>query len=128
MLTTENTMNLKKATLSQVLPFYDSNMEYLEEQVPPYLNTACIPFIQQYYSLDSFDNLRLQYAGGKVKYEYDAYISALRDDEERKYLIKFAQKLIQWRLADIRNRTGLVMRRPVYGENCRRAVKVNLLF
>lgn len=43
--TESNTMHLKKTTLPQVLPFYDSNIGYLEEEVPPYLNTACIPFV-----------------------------------------------------------------------------------
>ena len=37
-----NTKTLKKTTLPQVLPYFDSN---LEEEVPPYLNTACIPFV-----------------------------------------------------------------------------------
>ena len=60
--------------------------------------------------------------------EYDAYLSALRDEEQRRYLIKFAQKLIQWRHLDTTNRLNLFMRRPVYGEDCRRSVKINLLF
>jgi len=37
-----NTKTLKKTTLPQVLPYFDSN---LDEEVPPYLNTACIPFV-----------------------------------------------------------------------------------
>jgi len=65
-LTVENTMNLKRQTLSQVLPFYDSNVAYLEEQVPPYLNTACVPFVQEYFSLENFDEMRVHYAGGKA--------------------------------------------------------------
>ena len=55
-------------------------------------------------------------------------MSALKDDEQRHYLVKFAQKLIQWRLIDIHNRTNLVMRKPVFGEDCRRAIKVSLIF
>jgi hypothetical protein len=37
-----NTKGLKKTSLPQVLPYMDSN---LDEEVPPYLNTACIPFV-----------------------------------------------------------------------------------
>ena len=84
-------MNLKKTTLPQVIPYLDSNMEYLEEQVPSYLNTACLPFVQQYYTLDNLESIKYQNAGTRTKsyYEFDAYMSALRDDEERKYLIRF---------------------------------------
>ena len=39
-----NTKSLK-TNLPQVLPFYDSDMHYLEEEVPPYLNTASLPFV-----------------------------------------------------------------------------------
>jgi hypothetical protein len=39
-----------------------------------------------------------------------------------------AEKLIQWRDTDKSNRTNLLLRKPVYGEDCRKAVKVNLLF
>jgi hypothetical protein len=39
----QNTKTLKKTTLPQVLPYFDSN---LDEEVPSYLNTACIPFVQ----------------------------------------------------------------------------------
>jgi hypothetical protein len=73
-------MNLKRQTLSQVLPFYDSNVAYLEEQVPPYLNTACIPFVQEYFSLENFDEMRVHYMGGNSYHEFDAYMSALKDD------------------------------------------------
>ena len=36
------------------MPF-ESNIHH---EVPSYLNTASLPFLQHYYSLDSFDELR----------------------------------------------------------------------
>ena len=60
--------------------------------------------------------------------EYETYLSALRDEEQRRHLIRFAQRLIQWRHLDAVNRINLFVRRPVFGEDCRRSVKVNLLF
>ena len=53
---------------------------------------------------------------------------ALRDEEERRHFIKFAYKLIQWRKMDFNNRVNLHMKKPVFGEDCRKAIKVNLLF
>jgi hypothetical protein len=100
--------------------------------VPSYLNTACLPFVQQYYTLDNLENIKYcqnsNTRGAKSYHEFDAYMSALRDDEQRRYLIRFTQKLIQWRQIDQSNRTNLIMRRPVFGEDCRRAIKVGILF
>ena len=39
-----------------------------------------------------------------------------------------AEKLIQWRETDKSNRTNLLFRKPIYGEDCRKAIKINLLF
>jgi hypothetical protein len=110
------------------MPFYDANLKYLEDEIPPYLNTACLPYMQQYYSIENFDLFRSGVGRRNSYYDYDSYVSALRNDEQRKYLIKFAQKLIQWRHFDYTNRLNLVIRKPVFGEDCRRAVKINLLF
>ena len=55
-------------------------------------------------------------------------MSALHNEEQRAYLVKFATKLIQWREVDTVNRTNLILRKPVFGDDCRRAVKVNFLF
>ena len=54
--------------------------------VPEYLNTACLPFAQSYYSMDSYDKLRYHHS----KSIDQEYLHALRDEEERRHLIKFA--------------------------------------
>jgi len=73
-------------TLPQVLPNYlDTHME---EEIPPYLNTACLPYVQQYYTYDNFDVQRYK-KNGRYS-EYDTYMSALKDDEQRRHLIRFA--------------------------------------
>jgi hypothetical protein len=85
-----NTRSLKDSTLKQVLPYLDSgNLGYLESQVPNYLNAACLPYVQQYYSVENLDELR--YSGRTNGYnEYEVYLSALRDEEERKNVRRFA--------------------------------------
>jgi hypothetical protein len=82
----QNTRTLKMTTLPQVLPNYlDTHME---EEIPPYLNTACLPYVQQYYTYENFDVQRYKKNGSYS--EYDTYMSALKDDEQRKHLIRFA--------------------------------------
>ena len=58
---------------------YETNIYH---DVPPYLNTACLPFAQQYYSVEEFDMIRYSQRT-KEYYEYDTYMSALKDEEQR---------------------------------------------
>ena len=64
----------------------------------------------------------------KEYHEYDNYMHSLHNEEERLYLALFANKLIQWRDQDHTNRRNLIFRKPVYGEDCIKAVKTKLLF
>lgn len=36
--------------------------------------------------------------------------------------------MMQWHYQDIKNRHSLLLKKPIYGEDCRKAVKVNLIF
>lgn len=67
-------------SLMQTLPSvmqYESNIYH---DVPSYLNTACLPFAQQFYSMPGFDHIR--YSERNKRFcEYDTYVSSLRDEE-----------------------------------------------
>jgi len=53
-----NCAKLEK-TIPNIMP-YDTGANYKMQyhKVPQYLNSACLPFSQEYYSLGSFDHLR----------------------------------------------------------------------
>lgn len=85
----ENTQQIRSTTLAQVMPFYEANLKYLQDEVPPYLNSGSLPYMQQYYSIDNFDRFRSG-LGSRQYYDYDQYLSALKNEEERRYLVKFA--------------------------------------
>jgi hypothetical protein len=41
--------------------------------------------------------------------------------------VKLAKKMMLWHYFDIKNRRNILFRKPVFGEDCRKAVKVNLV-
>ncbi len=75
-------------TIPSVFP-YESSFYH---QIPTYLNTACLPFAQQYYSLESANEPRYS-TRSKPYNEFDIYKSALQSEEVNQYILKYAQKL-----------------------------------
>jgi hypothetical protein len=94
-----NTKNLHY-TMPSVLPFVSN----IYHTIPHYLNTASLPFLSNYLSLDGgLDELRF----GKRKKRFDPndhYISATKEYEQHKLNVNLAEKLIHWKSIDMRSR------------------------
>ena len=101
---------------------------------PNYLDVACLPFAQQFYSLDNFDTLRYpkQKAANSQETASESgtstiYKSAFSSQEKKKKLMYLGKKLVTFAHYDRMNRIRILNTEPVYGVDLRNAIKVNLL-
>ena len=145
-LNASNTQNLA-ITIPRILPSHTNQMsgpqsknrEYdFAHETPNYLNVACLPFAQQFYSLDSFDELRYprnrkeqststQPSDTDLTSKPHQYKSAFSAQESRDRKISLGKKLLAFAHYDLLNRTKLLTMAPVYGQNLRHAVKIALV-
>lgn len=106
----------------------------MEHTHPSYLNAACLPFAQQFFSLDQYDDLRyhrIKNAGEETKPDTeddDQYESIFSKQEKRNKMTAMAQKLVAFAHFDRLNRLNLLNERPVYGRDLRESVNISLVF
>mmetsp|Transcript_27432 Transcript_27432/g.26499 ORF Transcript_27432/g.26499 Transcript_27432/m.26499 type:complete len:101 (+) Transcript_27432:703-1005(+) len=79
-----NTSNLNH-TIPSVVP-QESNTFH---QIPTYLNTGCLPFTQQYYSLESLDHSRYS-TKQRPFVALATYQSILQDQEYESFAVNYA--------------------------------------
>lgn len=118
-----NTQNLKE-TIPKILPELRTStkttLDRFQHQQPSYLNVACLPFAQNYFSLEKYAELNTHASTPH-------YASAFQDVEEERTKAEIGKKMVAMAQRDWANRRQIIDSKPVYGSDLRRSVKVNLL-
>ena len=92
---------------------------------PSYLNVACLPFAQNFFSLENYNELQDVRTTQSTP---PRYISAFSEVENRQKMVQLGKRTIALAHYDWVNRRKLMDQRPVFGADLRKAVKVHLLF
>jgi hypothetical protein len=81
LLNRKNCLGLKE-TIPNIMP-YDQSMNYKMQyhRVPEYLNAACIPFSQEYFSIKNYDTLRYSSYEHGLYNSVNKYKSAIQEEE-----------------------------------------------
>jgi len=94
---------------------------------PHYLNTASIPFMSADVSYPDYNTVK--FGSQNVEFsELSTYQSSMCDEETQLAYHRKAEKIMQFRGWDLRNRMNIMMRKPVFGEDTRKAIKIDILF
>lgn len=126
-----NTANLEQ-TIPKILPELRTQTKFTKEirqryqhKQPNYLNVACIPFAQNFFSLDRYTELDTEAVSPEKS--NGQYVSAFSEVEERQEKVEVGRRALMMAHRDFVNRRQLLEQRPIYGADLRRAVKVQLL-
>lgn len=77
-----------------------ANYKMKYHSVPTYLNSACLPFCQEFFSMPSYDHLRYSNYEHGLHNPVKTYVSALQGEEQKQMMINLAQKLAIWHSID----------------------------
>ena len=81
---------------------YDQSMNYKMQyhKVPEYLNAACIPFSQQYFSMGNYDDMRYSSFDHGLYNPVSKFKSLIQEEEQKQQLVKLASRLAIWHSYD----------------------------
>jgi len=94
-----NTQNLKQ-TIPKILPDLSTALKW---QHPSYMNVACLPFAQNFFSLGSYTELAETKSSTPIK-----YASAFDAEEQRQKMVALGKKAVSMAHRDYLNRRGLI--------------------
>lgn len=107
-------------SIQNIMP-YDIGINYKMHyhKMPTYLNSACLPFSQEYFSISSYDQMRFSKFEEGCFNPVDKYKSAIQKEEQKQMLVNLGRTLAIWHSMDRKNRFQILNSHPLYGSKLR---------